>query len=370
MYQTDVYYVGMDIHKKIIAFCVKKSDPIPVMEGTIPATRSALIEWEKSLPHPWIGAMEATLFTGWVYDTLKPFATKLKVANPLLLKAISASKKKNDRIDAGKIADALRADLLPECYMAPKDIRDLRRALRFRNYLVRLATSLKNKTAGLLMECGAEYNKEKLHGKPYFRVLLGRLDEVPESVRQMLSFNRHTLDIFEKIQKRLVKDLQKAPLIKDRIERLMTIKGVGEVLALTWALEIGDPQRFSSVKKAISYCGLCSAEKTSAGKSRRGPISNQRNKHLQWVLIEAAKVASRWNPHLAEIHARELYRGNRNRATLAVARKLVAYLLAVDKSGKDFEDRFVYVSEEKEAGEGRAPSLSQPHPTPVKNRKG
>jgi transposase len=169
--------------------------------------------------------------------------------------------------------------------------------------------------------------------------LLGRLDEVPESVQQMLSFNRDTLDIFEKTQKRIIKDLQKETLIQKRVQRLMTIPGVGEILALTWALEIGDPQRFSSVRKAISYCGLCSAEKESAGKSKRGPISSQRNKHIQWVLIEAAKVAPRRNPHLAGIHAREMARGNRNRATLAVARKLAAYLLAVDKSGKVFAER-------------------------------
>ena len=57
----------------------------------------------------------------------------------------------------------------------------------------------------------------------------------------------------------------------------------------------------------------------------------------QTVLVEAAKLAPRWNPQLAALHARELERGNRNRATLAVARKLVAYLLAVDKSGQPFE---------------------------------
>ena len=57
------------------------------------------------------------------------------------------------------------------------------------------------------------------------------------------------------------------------------------------------------------------------------------------MLVEAAKLAPRWNPQLAAVHARELERGNRNRATMAVARKLVAYLLAVDKSGQPFQVR-------------------------------
>jgi len=116
----------------------------------------------------------------------------------------------------------------------------------------------------------------------------------------------------------------------------MTIPGVGEVTALTGALEIGDPSRFTSIRQAMSYCGLCSAQKESAGKEQRGPISKKRNKHLQTMLIEAAKIAPHWNPQLAVIHERELKKGNRNRATLAVARRLVAYMMAVDKGQKDF----------------------------------
>jgi transposase len=102
---------------------------------------------------------------------------------------------------------------------------------------------------------------------------------------------------------------------------------------------VGDPQRFSSVGRAVGYCGLTSALISSADKQQREPISKQRNAHLQSVLIEAAKLAPRWNPQLAALHARELERGNRNRATLALARKLVAYLLAVDKSGQPFQIR-------------------------------
>ncbi len=116
----------------------------------------------------------------------------------------------------------------------------------------------------------------------------------------------------------------------------MTIRGIGEVTALTWVLEIGEPSRFNSTRQAISYCGLCSAQHESAGKAQRGPISKKRNKHLQTMLIEAAKIAPYWNPQLSAIHERELKKGNRNRATLAVARKLVAYMMAVDKAGTDF----------------------------------
>lgn len=331
------YYIGLDIHKKTISYCVKKIDGTMVGQGKITADRKSLSKWMEGLPGPWCGAMEATIFTGWVYDYLKPHAVDLKVAHPEMLKAITAAKKKNDRSDAEKIADLLRVNLLPECYMLSEELRDLRRVMRFRNMIVRTAVKMKNKMSGLLMETGATYDKKRLHGRKYFNALLERVEDVPESVKGMLRLNRSSLEMFEAIQKKLVKTLREDKLIRERVQRLMSIKGVGEVMALTWVLEIGDPSRFHSARQAVSYCGLCSAQRESAGKEQRGPISKKRNKHLQTILIESAKLAPRWNPQLAALHEKELTRGNRNRATLSVARKLVEYMLAVERQGKDFE---------------------------------
>jgi len=331
-----LYYIGLDIHKKTISYCVKQIDGKIMQQGKLVADRKTLLKWMEGLRGPWLGAMEATLFTGWVYDFLKPHAVDLKVAHPEMLKAITAAKKKNDRADAEKIADLLRVNLLPECYMLSEELRELRRILRYRNMIVRTAVKMKNKISGLLMEVGAFYSKEKLHRRKYFNNLLERVEDVPESVKGMLRLSRSSLEMFEAVQKKLVRTLREDKLIRERVKRLMSIKGVGEVLALTWVLEIGDWLRFPSAHQAISYCGLCSAQRESAGKEQRGPISKKRNKHLQTMLIEAAKLAPRWNPQLAAIHEKELKNGNRNRATLAVARKLVEYMLAVERQQKDF----------------------------------
>src|SRR5260370_27692161 len=196
---------------------------------------------------------------------------------------------------------------------------------------------MQNKMAGLLMESGAPFNKTKLHGKKYFANLLKTLEEVPESVKDLLRMSRGAMEMFETTQKRLVGRLLAEPALGQRVERLASIRGIGEITALTWALEIADPHRFSSHADAMSYCGLTAALRSSAGKEQRGPISKQRNAWLQTALIEAAKLAPRWNPQLAVVHARELERGHRNRATLQVARKLVAYLLAVAKNRQPFK---------------------------------
>ena len=137
-----------------------------------------------------------------------------------------------------------------------------------------------------------------------------------------------------KTESALVRSLQRDPVPRERNEQLMTIPAVGPILALTWALEVGDVGRFSSIKKAISYCGLCAAEKSSGETRQLTPLSKQRNRHLQTILIEAAKMAPRNSPALAMIYDREKQKENANRATLAVARKMVAYLVAVDRRQK------------------------------------
>jgi transposase len=290
----------------------------------------------KTLPQPWTVAMEATIFTGWIYDHLLPHATQVKVAHPVMLRAIALAKKKNDRIDAGKIADCLRCDFLPECHMASTEIRDRRRSLRYRHLLVRQMVQMKNRVSGLLLETGVSHNKQRLHKVRYFQELISNQEEVPESIRPLLKLSRETIVRCQKTEYALVSSLERDPLLAERIKRLRTVPGVGPITALTWALEIGDVARFRSAKQAISYCGLCGDEKSSADKVLRTPLSKQRNKHIQSVLIEAAKLAPRHSPELALIHEREKQKGNANRATLAVARKMVAYLLAVDRRGKDF----------------------------------
>jgi transposase len=91
-----------------------------------------------------------------------------------MLRAIAAAKKKNDKIDAGKIADCLRCDFLSGCHMASTEIRDRRRTLRYRNLVIgdQQMVQMKNRVSGLLMETGVSYNKQRLHKVGYFAELM------------------------------------------------------------------------------------------------------------------------------------------------------------------------------------------------------
>jgi transposase len=269
-------YIGLDVHKKTFSYCIKSYQGQALERGTMYATRPALKKWLTARKTPWIGAMEATMFTGWVFDFLNPHVYDLKVDHPEILKAITAAKKKNDRTDAEKLADLLRVNLLPECTMMPAEIRELRRILRYRNMIVRTATTMKNEIAGLLMETGVPYNKHRLYGKRYFNSMLQqRLDDVPESAIELLQLSRSNLKLFNAIQKKLINTLRHHETIRQRVENLMSIPGVGEILALTWVVEMGDIGRFNSSRQVVNYCGLCSAQRESAGKELRGPLSKK-----------------------------------------------------------------------------------------------
>jgi transposase len=224
--------------------------------------------------------MEATIFTGWIYDYLLPHAEKVKVAHPLMLRAIAAAKRKNDKIDASKIADCLRCDFLPECHMASTEIRDRRRTLRYRGLLVKQMVQMKNRVSGLLLEKGVTHTKKRLHKVGYFAELMAGSEEIDQSIRPLLKLSREHIVRAQKLDYALVSSLERDPMLAERLKRLRTVPGVGPITALTWALEIGDVSRFRSIKQAISYCGLCGAERSSADKVARMPISKQRKGRL------------------------------------------------------------------------------------------
>jgi transposase len=325
------YFVGLDVHKQVIAFCVKTAGGEIVSEGKIAATRTGLDQWVKTLPGPWHGGLEATLFSHWIFRHLEPQAARLEMGHPARMKAISAGKKKSDKLDARTLADLLRANLFPACYVMPAEWEGLRRQMRFRRLVVEETVRFKNKTAGLLMEAGVEYERRRLHGKRYFGEVMRR-DLIDQELRPLLEFSRSQTEDLSRMDARLLRLLEQHPRLEARVQALRKIDGVGPVTALSWALEVGDPARFSSIKRAVSDCGLASALRESAGQQKRGPLSKQRNRHLQTGLIEASKIGVQYHDKLRAIHDQAAQKGHANRATLAVARKLVAYLLAADRA--------------------------------------
>ena len=104
-----------------------------------------------------------------------------------------------------------------------------------------------------------------MHGKRYFGEPMKSNQAISEELRPLLEFNRSQIEGLVKMDQRLTRMLQSHGRLSARVEALRKIDGVGPVTALTWALEVGDGRRFQSIKQAVSYCGLASALRESAG---------------------------------------------------------------------------------------------------------
>ncbi len=126
-------------------------------------------------------------------------------------------------------------------------MRDRRRVLRYWNLLVRQNVQMKNRVGSMLMETGIFYNKQKLHQKRYFGQLLEEEGgSMPESMPSLLRLSRSTVDSLTKMDHQLIRALRSDDVLSSRVARLQTIPGVGPILALTWAREIGDVTRFKT----------------------------------------------------------------------------------------------------------------------------
>lgn len=337
------YYAGLDIHKKTITICMKDKEGKIIRQSTIKARPQSIADWVAEAPKPFSVLMEATLFSGWIYDEFKKYSKDVRAGNPAQMSYIAKSKHKDDKLDAEKLADLLRVDMVPEVTMLPTEARNVRNLLRYRNWLVKETTRFKNKISNQLMSHGIEYEDRRLHGKRYFTEFVGGLKENPD-LATILKMSRNQMDMLITFERASRKLIYEHPGIEERVDMLMTIPGVGEITALSWALEIWEPKRFTA-NGAISYCGLCQGRNSSAGAEKSGPISKMRNKRLQWVLVEAAKAAifKKKSKRLTEIYESVRSGKHHNAATIAVARQLVKWLLAVDKRGTSFID-YEYVS--------------------------
>ena len=331
-----IHYIGLDVHKKTISYCIKTAAGQIVKEGTLVADRTVLRSWVGKRQTPWHGAMEATIFSAWIYDTLKPYAERLDMGHPAKMKAITAGKKKSDSIDARTIADLVRCDLLPRCYVFSPELRDLRRLMRYRHMMVQQSVRMHNKTAGLLMESGVSFHKTKLHGKKYFSNWIKSLEEVPESVKDLLRMSLAgqrkcsrcaTAVASETAGRRWLTAARGAFEQHRRCGRdYRSNLGAGGRRPASFCLHCrcGELLRFDG--SASLLCGQAAARVNIQTAQRLATDRADRSGQAGAALESAA------GPTVCPA-TRARTRQSRH---LQVARKLVAYLLAVDKSGQPF----------------------------------
>jgi transposase len=327
-------HVGVDLHKRVSQIAVLTAD------GELTQHRLAnevprLEQFFAQLPTPSPVAIEASGTWWWLVDLLERLGHQPVLSNPKQTKAIAAARLKNDRVDAHRLALLLRGDLLPTVWIPPASLREARELVRHRISLVWLRTQVKNRLQAML----ARRNLQPTQAKRWMTVRGHRelqalpLAPIPATIREDCLALLRVLDAQIR---RLDLDLQPRWGDDPRVQRLLTIPGIGPFIAIVLVLELGDVQRFPTAKHLASYIGLTPRVHASADRVRTGHISKEGNRLLRWVLVTAATQAARRPGPLRAWFRAVQHRKGKKIARVALARRLAEIVYHVWKEDLDY----------------------------------
>ncbi len=323
--------VGLDVHLKSTQVTVMKNDLIGeiVKRERVGTNKDELRKALESVPKGSKVALESVGFCWPWIDFLEEIGFEVLLANPMRVK-LRAEEINYDKVDSKTLAELLRVNWLPTCYVPPAELRWPRSLLRHRAYQTRLSTSVRNRSR-------SEFMKRDIGLDVNLGTIKGRKEAVGLDVFEVTQ-NMELLDLIVKQSKEVEKMLwEKYGKIKP-VELLMTIPGVGFISALTLYAEICDIKRFSSAEKLAHYVGLVprvmqSGEHTCMGRESKG------DKWLKWILIEASWSHVRFCPdgRLAGVYADACIRKkNKAKAIKIVAGKLVNVVWYIWTYEKEF----------------------------------
>jgi transposase len=314
-------YVGIDWAYGRAAFCAMGEGGEIKAEGLISADEDGLAKLVLRLGAEARAAVEMMSGAVWVRDRLQAAGWQVQVAHARKVRDVAPLACKTDKVDARVLAELRRRELVPELWLPSPEDRALRERLRRRAHLVKARTSARNRIFGLLTQFGLRFSYARL-AKPDGVELLERR-RVPAVWRASIV---ELLELSEEMDRRIDPiDRELAPLAREdeRAKLLRTMPGVGPLLSLTIAAEIGEVERFSSPRKLIGYAGLAPKVSQSGKRSATGALSKAGSRTLRWAAVEAANQAWRdsnpWHGHYLRVSARH----GKNPAKSAVARKLL-----------------------------------------------
>jgi transposase len=245
--------------------------------------------------------VESMTGSRFVYDFLTGFGWCVVIADALATKAIGRVAAKTDKIDARILAWLSYRDLVPAIWIPGVEVRSNRERARFRIFLVNKRTSLKNRIHSSMIEFGRPCPVSDLFAKTG-RQILNQLD-LDQPWSDHIRTSLELIDHYDQLIADMERDLRGQVLEHPNMDLLVTVPGIGHILAYTIAAEIGDISRFPSAKKLVGYTGLVPRVNQSGSRDTRGPLTRSGPRYLRWALIEAAVHAAR-HPVYAERYQR------------------------------------------------------------------
>jgi transposase len=314
--------VGIDIHKHVFQAVVV--DPVTgaVEEARFDATRAALGSWAETLREPAVIAVEATTGWRWVVRELAARGLDVRLAEPGEARALQGRRRraKTDRLDARWLAMLLARAMLPEAWIPPAEIQQLRDVTRLRKTVVEERTRWAQRLHAALVHEGWPCARARLltvSGRDWVRRL--RVDA--HAARQIERMLRRIESLDDELRE-LDRELRTFARHDPRCQALQQLFGIGPILATILVAEIGDVRRFRRPAQIVRLAGLDPVVDESADVRRRGRLAKAGSPHLRWALVEAAIHARRPQHPDYDAHRRIARRRGATNARLSAARKI------------------------------------------------
>jgi transposase len=283
-------YAGLDYHLRTSSLCILNEDGKVVKQQTIRGRIDDVAAELAKVGQPLEVVFEATGGYGPLHEKHSKVARRVVMAHPAGLALIWKSKRKNDRVDAQKLAKMLYLDAVPAAHVPAAATRQWRRLIELRRSLVRRRAALKNQTHALLRTSGIAAPASLFSGKGMAWLMRQELDEASSLERAvLLEQMRGVKDQLKAVEKALARTARAEP----RVTLLMTVPGVGRRTAEAFVAYVDRIDRFGRSGKVGSYFGLVPCEDSSAGKERLGHITKQGPPAMRQLLVEAAWMGIR-----------------------------------------------------------------------------
>jgi len=334
-------YGGIDLHSNNSVFSIKDETGNVISRRKLPNDLKQILLFLEPYKKQLTGlVVESTFNWYWLVDALNEANFEVHLANTTAIQQYSGLKYGDDKSDADWLAEMLRLGILPEGYIYPKEDRAVRDLMRKRMQLVQQATLNLLSIQGLYMR----HLSYKMSNNKIKQL-------TPEAITTHFS-SANTAQaticnlIVMKCLKEQIKLLEKIVLtqvqLKTDFQQLISIDGIGNILALTIMLETGDIHRFNKVGNYASYCRCVNGARYSNGKKKAKTNSKNGNKYLAWAFVEAANFAIRYNKTVKSYYQRKLAKTNQTVAIKTVAHKLAraCFYVLRDKVAFDAEKAF------------------------------
>jgi transposase len=314
-------YLGIDWAYRRAAWCARGDSGASSGEGVVPADEDGLIKLVLAVGTEVRACVEMMSGAVWVRDRLAAAGWEVQVAHAGKVRDVAPLACKSDKVDARVLSELCRRDLVPALWIPSLADRALRERLRRRMHLVRLRASAMNRIFGLLTQWGLRLPLERLRAPDALELLAAR--GVEETWRRSIAEALAVIDLLDARIAPLEEELRPFAAADQRVLLLRTIPGIGELLGLTIAAEIGDIARFASPRKLVGYAGLAPRVSQSGERSRTGALSKAGSRTLRWAAVEAAHQAWRPTNPWHQLYADLTKRQGKNPAKSAVARKVL-----------------------------------------------